>query len=315
MSVTTDDAVVKYFCRHFVSLAMVDCPLDSRGRMVRQFTQPDGSVWIRRPWCFSGFIMEVAGYWFLVTAGHILRDIEVMLSGGKRTVAQSELIDYLGAGAKHFQPIPFPFVDTPHYYELNESSGADYGVIYLRPLIRDNLVANGVVRVEERNWRNQENVDFEHFFMLGLPTENMVKELSDTSGHVTTSIRIQPSMLPVERLESVPESLANLDGPQFIGKLLVPESSLQSIDGMSGGPIIGLRRNQDGSALYWIVAVQSGWLSQRRIVHACPFPPFACKLEDELRKFVRTDVEAKGEREGTRDITDIDRSGGNDHQG
>src|SRR5208337_1625624 len=295
MNDATDDAVVKHFCRHFVSLAMVDCPLNSRGRMVRQVSQPDGTVWIRRPWCFSGFIMEVADHWFLVTAGHILRDIEAMLSQGKRAIEQSMLIDFLGTGAKHFQPVPFPLVDAPRYYELDESSGTDYGVIYLRPLIRDNLIANGVLPVEERNWRNQENVEFEHFFILGLPTENMVKKVGDASGHDGTSIQIQPSMLLVERIEGVPEPLANLKGPQFFGKLLVPESSLHSIDGMSGGPIIGLRRKHDGSGLSWIVAVQSGWLSQSRIVHACPFPPFARRLEEELRRFAQTIAESEDE--------------------
>ena len=48
-------------------------------------------------------------------------------------------------------------------------------------------------------------------------------------------------------------------------------SSARTIEGMSGGPIIGLKSGGDGgTANYWVIAVQSSWYASSRIVCASP---------------------------------------------
>jgi hypothetical protein len=48
---------------------------------------------------------------------------------------------------------------------------------------------------------------------------------------------------------------------------------LNSLVGMSGGPIYGFSDEQKGR--YWIPAIQSGWIKSRRITFACPVPMLA----------------------------------------
>jgi hypothetical protein len=46
---------------------------------------------------------------------------------------------------------------------------------------------------------------------------------------------------------------------------------------MSGGPIFGLKFEGEQTK-YWIVAIQSSWLSDERIVFGCPLPIFASMM-------------------------------------
>ncbi len=85
-------------------------------------------------------------------------------------------------------------------------------------------------------------------------------------------------MLPVERLEgdAVPEQYRKLIGTPFVGKLLSLDGRyvatgervrLNSIKGMSGGPVFGLRVREDRFEIR-LVAVQSSWLESEWIIGA-----------------------------------------------
>ena len=50
---------------------------------------------------------------------------------------------------------------------------------------------------------------------------------------------------------------------------------LNSIVGMSGGPIFGFRRYPNGEQRYWVVALQSWWDPETRTIYGCPVPIFA----------------------------------------
>ncbi len=86
------------------------------------------------------------------------------------------------------------------------------------------------------------------------------------------------AMLPVERLEgdAVPEQYRKLIGNPFVGKLLSLDGRyvatgervrLNSIKGMSGGPVFGLRVREDRFEIR-LVAVQSSWLESEWIIGA-----------------------------------------------
>jgi hypothetical protein len=61
---TFTDRVARSIGRHFVSLSCV------------QHASESGDMRIH---LFSGFVVDIAGEWFYVTAGHILRDIRKAL--------------------------------------------------------------------------------------------------------------------------------------------------------------------------------------------------------------------------------------------
>jgi hypothetical protein len=67
----------------------------------------------------------------------------------------------------------------------------------------------------------------------------------------------------------------------FIGRL-DPESQIRDIVGMSGGPIYGFRRNEEGKLLYHVVALQSRWWNTSRTIFGCSLPYFAEEVHRRL---------------------------------
>jgi hypothetical protein len=67
---------VRRLAMHFVSLSWIDRTPGAGGRAAEN----DGHG---EPFAASGFIVAAKGHWFLVTAGHILRDIDLAMTGGQ----------------------------------------------------------------------------------------------------------------------------------------------------------------------------------------------------------------------------------------
>ncbi len=134
----------------------------------------------------------------LVTAGHIILNIESALKNGSVRIVRSNLIDCFGAGAKYFHPYHFPYEKEERYYEDDKDTRTDFGFISIPPLICRNLEANKIVPVDWRNWMSQESGDFEAFFMLGLPTELMKKQLAEPGSRGMSHVSLTPVMIPVQ---------------------------------------------------------------------------------------------------------------------
>jgi hypothetical protein len=234
--------------------------------------------------CFSGFVMQSFESWFLVTAGHILANIDTVVRSGQEGILQSRVIDFFGPKATHRTLVPMQYADTDKYYEYDKASGTDFGFIHLRPLICANLIQNHVIPVDRRMWANECTPDFEGYFMIGLPTELMKHQTKARKPGDEASIDLRVAMIPVHKLDDVPADLSSHSEPLFAGIIPPEESGVVDIDGMSGGPVIGVRKLPDGSAIYAVVAVQSAWYRSRRIILAYPFPPLARRMELEIRK-------------------------------
>jgi hypothetical protein len=277
------DDMVRFFCTHFVSLGVEFCPLDSKGKFDRRPPLPGIPQRESSIMCFSGFVMETHERWFLVTAGHILADIDTAVRSGLQGIFQTRVIDFFGPNATHQTLVPIQYNDTYKYYEYDKATGTDFGFIYLRPLICANLRQNNVVPVDSRMWANESTPDFESYFMIGLPTELMKQLTKARKPGGEASIDMRVVMIPVQKLDDVPADLRSHSEPLFAESIPSEESGVVDIDGMSGGPIIGVRQLPDGSAIYAVVAVQSAWYRSRRIILAYPFPPLARRIEMELR--------------------------------
>ena len=61
---------------------------------------------------------------------------------------------------------------------------------------------------------------------------------------------------------------------------------LESVVGMSGGPIIGIRHNSNGQLAYWPVAMQSRWLPDQRIVIGSLIAPMAADVENWIQRAI-----------------------------
>jgi hypothetical protein len=82
----------------------------------------------------------------------------------------------------------------------------------------------------------------------------------------------------IDKLDDPPNDLQVTTYPRFVGKLS-DDLPLDTIKGMSGGPIFGF--DQECSR-YWIVAIQSSWLPERKITFGCPIRVFATIVEKML---------------------------------
>jgi hypothetical protein len=209
-------------------------------------------------YAITAFILSVSDRWFLITAGHWFRDIEIYQQKGYK-LTTCHLIDCLGLGASYFEPIPFSFKDSYTIF-LSDDYAIDYGVVMLSLYYRHLLETNNIVALNEEVWNNQPSVvDF--YKLLGIPRE-LVTEDSQNLNIISTLHGIEP-------INEKPDGYPEIDIPQFFGRITLGDE-LTTIEGMSGGPIFAFHQNEKGEYHYWLIALQSTWIPKSRIIGACP---------------------------------------------
>jgi hypothetical protein len=268
--------VVSYFATHLVSLSCVE-------KAPKGVASIEAIPGLGTPHFLSAFLIDVSGQWVLVTAGHILKGIEDKLANGYE-FSQWTLHDALSNTSIHQNSIPFPF-DWAAKGHCNSDDGADFGLVALSPVIRANLEANGKRAITRQAWEQDMPSEFEGYLMLGLPSQFQgVRHL----GSSATIVEITPTVIPVIRLHDPPEEFVS-EFPRFYARLHDPLVDakgiiLESIDGMSGGPIFGYQRIGHETR-YWALAIQSGWFAQSRIITACWLRPLAASLARAIAEF------------------------------
>jgi hypothetical protein len=222
----------------------------------------------------SGFLLweklsgdEGATIW--VTAGHCMQRIEKELLGKPEHYAnvRFRFVDTLHDAVVFDLPVPFDYVAESikgwlvHTNERGVGLGLDYGVIFLRPHYSRPRAANWIRPVAGENWKGTPAA-FDKYFMLGLPAKRVGP---DVQGIWSAT----PSMVEITRLDERPDCFGEQTDDMFYG-VADPDSEVRNIEGMSGGPIVGLKRGDDGVARYWVIAVQSSWYRAGRVVCASP---------------------------------------------
>jgi hypothetical protein len=257
----------KYLCRHLVSLQGSYQAIDDRGTPLEE----------ARFFAYAGCVLAVKGLWFFVTAGHALKELQENVKNRKIVITGCNIIDNFGPKPVSSKAVPFPYEgNNPAFFDKH---GLDFGLIYLRQHYQTLLEANGVVPIVKANWEKQEGLEFDRFFILGFPEEFHSSFVQNDVVYGGAS----PTLLFARPLESAPEDLPETEFPRFVARL-DDNVKLKSLKGMSGGPIIGLKSGRDD--LYWIVAIQSSWLKDRRIVFGCPVPVFADLVEDAVTEII-----------------------------
>ncbi len=278
---------IRFYCKHLVSLAGSYAQLDSSG-------EATGHV---DAFSFSGFVISIRGVWSLVTAGHIVRKLDIQLAKKEIVLTSCKLLDGWGVDAKHKEAIPVVDYEGMACYDVyDEDYGLDFALIYLSPYYVRLLEANGIVPISERNWLQQHKVEFSEHFILGLPTE--VMQRSPDGSKLTP----KPMIIPLNKMDAAPAG-SEKPFPRFVGKIF-DNVTLSDIDGLSGGPIIGVGDGGDGKRRYWIVAIQSGWIKRKRIVFGCPVTVFTTLVDEQLNQ-VAEELTSANERKIGRASTDI----------
>jgi hypothetical protein len=247
--------VLSFFGRHLVALCVT-----------YHLAVDDERVKEPRFAAYNGTLIRVKDAICFLTAGHVLAELEETLKDGRIEVLEAVLVDTLGASRVTEHPIPFDLRNARFHYIDYREEGLDFGVIILDWYYVRLLGKNGVVVLGEENWIHQSEVQFDGYAMLGLPQEFTSPRVSDGEGVVS------PTMFWIKRLDFPPDDSKPTRYPRFVGQIN-SKLQLMSVEGMSGGPIFGFRFGAE--TRYWIVALQSSWLPERRIVFGCPLPILA----------------------------------------
>jgi hypothetical protein len=240
--------------RHFVTLS---CIQYAPGRLSGH------------PLVFSGFVVDISGEWFYVTAGHILRRIHIAIDSGSSFDAW-RLGDQTASNKFQNKAVPYDFELSKWYVLEDDKLGLDYAIVHLGGLFRMMLEAGGVLPFGEPAWGDY-TMEHDHWALAGIPSESV-------SYDDTTQISARFVLAPLVRAEPPPSALAK-SANQFYGKLKDDSNHiLDDVDGMSGGPIVMLQQ-LNGTWKYGIIGVQSAWYSSLRVVAGCPFKSFAISLK------------------------------------
>ena len=240
--------------KHFVTLSCVQYPPKDSPQKLH---------------LFSGFVVDVLGEWFYVTAGHILRNIHSALSSGS-SFDIWRLDDQTAGNQFNGRAVPYYF-DAETWLMLNdETIGLDYAAVHLDDFYRRQLQAGGVTAIAKDAW-NDHLTEHDHWVLVGIPSESVVY---DEVTSITARVVISP-LVPADEPVLAGKKAQN----QFYGKLIDgSESFFKDADGMSGGPIFALKK-YEGQWLYSVIGVQSAWYRKSKTFVICPFSSFGFALE------------------------------------
>lgn len=250
--------------RHFVTLSC------------RQVPRPDepSSVLI-----FSGFIIAVAGEWFFVTAGHILRGIRRATDAGS-SFSVWRLGDETAGNQFKGMAVPYDFRIDDWLVVEDPEVGLDYAAVHLSDYYRRQLEAGGVMAIDRSAWSDHAT-EFDHWALIGIPSESV-----DYDGErvITARVVVCP-LVPAEEPGLAGRRAEN----QFYAKPIDgSESYFADADGFSGGPVFALK-HQDGRWMYAVIGIQSAWYPSNRTLAICPFSSFGLALESLVNQ-VHADV-------------------------
>lgn len=238
--------IFRHLCNHLVAL----CILYRSGKEFSNSSELNF-------FSCSGSIICIRGIYFFLTAGHTLEKIDKILQKGQIRIQNASLVDTFGSNAKFNKPIPFDFINEQRFFINDE--GLDFGLIVLRSYYADLLTKNGIIVIFEKNWIHQHEINFENYFMLGLPEEFIQKTIPNSDFEPV--VEVKPTLINLKHFDKPPNNIRSSKSPRFVGQL-DQKLQLSSIVGMSGGPIFGFYSNY---LKYQIVAIQSSWLRDRLI--------------------------------------------------
>lgn len=265
-----------YFLRHLVALTV-------KVQMRTGEEQADA---------FTCFVMEIRDQWFLVTAGHVLKGLEAALKDERYTILEWGLFDAWNPAQGGRTQVPFNFEESQRFFIDDDKAGLDLGVIAIPPFLRRTLSTNGIAAFEPKTWRGIPD-DLERYLIVGMPQEFI--EPSTEKG-VLQFLKVEPVIVSVAKCDE-PEDLKK-PFKRFYGRLAAELSDekgevLRDISGMSGGPVIGLRKQSDGVA-YFLVAIQGSWSPQLRVVAGSYAVALGIALEVELERVAQPATTSDG---------------------
>ncbi len=264
------DRWFKMFQRRLVALCGAYVTLDAQGNPTKETF-----------FCYTGFLIELDGRWYMVTAGHCLEEFYQALAHPQIKVTGVALAGGFGPPNDAVIAVPFHHYDTaPKNYVYDKANGLDYGWIEVRDFYRNLLETEGALPLPLIDVTQPPKGQVQGHVIVGFPAELVSKDLNVGDKDQPIRGEIEPVMISANEIANPPADVVALKAQWFVGQLHQGQS-LASAKGLSGGPIIEIA--VDGNAFnFRMIAVQSWWMDQRRIVFGCPATVFLPKILAEI---------------------------------
>ncbi len=218
---------------------------------------------------FCGFVVDIAGEWFFVTAGHILRDISAAIEGGS-SLDKWRLDDQTANNRFNGAAVPYDFNLDSWLIIRDDTNGLDYAAVHLGSYYESQLKAGGVIAIAKNAWSDH-LTDYDYWVLVGVPAESI---LYDGISVITARIVLAPLVAAVE-----PDLAGNKAQNQFYAKPIDgSEDYFKDASGMSGVPVFALKKIQ-GEWKYSVIGIQSAWYPSTKTLAICPFSTFGFSIE------------------------------------
>ncbi len=216
---------------------------------------------------YSGFVLEVEGQWYWITAAHVFDDkhhgLDTLRRSGRIHIDNCVLNDSFAGDIKGWKPIPFAYWEYDRIGCYEKAHEIDLCAFKLGDGLRKLLDANGVIALSKLRWEPQDLSRFDAFILLGLPSELEQTNVTPENGGYRVRSKPTPAAVYVERVADISAECLTPE-PRFVGRV---GREAGDVRGMSGGPILA---KSLGDAKHYLVAVQSSWLKRRGLIFGSP---------------------------------------------
>ena len=253
-----DQKLLNAFNRHFASLCWVDCEIDSNGDAIKN----------PRIFCTSGFVIEYQGEWLWITAGHLLNDLDNKMPTINRRMVQSQLIAGWNADEGTVARILFDYATCLKYYVDDYVDGTDLGIVYIPEELKRAL---GEASVEPLRNLDLPEQEYDQYFVHGLPKQEQRDDIRELDKGIDCAATVTPVAFRVFPLESGTGGFPTSNCQRFYASVPA-EVSLETLNGVSGGPIYALKQEADRSDCYLAAVQNEQWRINNMVatIAACP---------------------------------------------
>ena len=213
---------------------------------------------------YSGFLLFQREILFWVTAGHVIEEIQELISNENVKIIRQRWLDgcdIKGAGS-------IPVHGELNMFSILKETGIDFGVVALSLFDMKNICKNKNVEImTEQIWKNSENAHPEGYYVLGFPYEWIEVNEKQTHNNITLgSIFAGYACVPIEKIDyseykkdddfwDDPNAFYGRKLPFNEGSEFIPED----MKGMSGGPVISIERDYKNVGIrYRLFGIQRG---------------------------------------------------------
>jgi len=222
---------------------------------------------IKQSYLFSGFLFKYCNSIIWFTAGHVINNINKVISSTPIDNYVGRWIDWENIRGAESIPVNFKAFTAFSGWDFD----FDFGMYILSTLETENIAKNThSVCFNMGHVIDLETFQPEGYYLFGFP-----EKLREETRVGTTTFNTSPLIcVPLEKIPFTKDlQFTNSDPNAFYGKIVdfpdSPETKYE-IPGMSGGPIIGIKRDKTKGIDFRLYAIQSSCLPESRIIQAEP---------------------------------------------